>query len=1065
MATVTAAAGAATAAVGGQWLFSYNRQNFQFDAPMRFGRFTAARGFANAQTGQYREDTHGIPGVTVTKMNATVTICTVFFVMCAQTTLAGRIGMHGPAPPMWFCSLLNGHQFSAALYAGVGLWLAMHANMRAQTSMTSLLTRKVRLPIPSIAQLDSARQFGSAFEKQSLRDVFRVPFMRHSQAAPEAPPGSEDEEEKETKKGKKGKKEKGSKFSAPDPATKFASTNRDTVPSWIRDEQVVDKGIGKASSSEDTTGFAYDPHDTPEHFKMIAKAQEDWWMFDVYARIMLLFAACNFLHAACYWLMGSAMCELRAFWIVWSSPMMFMTAQALILRLDIVQGSAGQHRLPGVEFLGHIAPYVTAAAMTIEYKNFYSPTAEYIGWILVYVAYLFHFLMALRFLDLAYPDSGRAVDMPDEAGKSWWPKHWTVPAAFAKALWVLAPPKKLEPGQHDLLHEMTALASTGGGVSLRKRRGDKPKDKDGKEAKKAQNLSVIAGKAAKIERLFQFWFEEGVWPQVPERGQRKLHEIYAKFGVAKQQVGQVLEDYAPDDEDEGPEVAALQHEGHQYYLDKASGNTSWEIGADDARRVTSIQDVEKRVAELASLMGQIGDNFDDFDALNTLTEEKDSFNDNLGYTVNIPFMGLTHSQPDLPWRIVAVSIGTVAFVWVYMMIVLGVEIAIGDGKIMKFPGEPPWIRDTKLRNWLPDHDIHDSTKNSLPSDYELYVSSVARYTEDAPYGVPLPGHKTPAELAPPLPTAIPINASAVTTPAPGSAPAADGHSSASAAGHGSHHRRMLTASAVSLEGLVNSLPSLAWLAETIEKSEEIMKQALVAPPVAASFMAPTDAISWPALFEPRHLICPPAGVHEGLVGTLTNNGFGALARVGAGHVPAEPFALDGLEDFGALAGASWDAAGLHVVTRPGHLLLCPGGPAGDAWACNAQGRLPVPKGASLLAAAVSPRLVAMQLDTRPDVIALYTAEGHPAGEVHVQFQGRVGLSFNGDELLVAAVSGEVLRRNVLDGSSSLTPTPWAVAGRSVREFQGACGRSEGLLRLALKTAGGAGAAWGPELVL
>ena len=40
--------------------------------------------------------------------------------------------------------------------------------------MTSLLTRKVRLPIPSMAQLDAARSFGSAFEQQKFGDIFRV---------------------------------------------------------------------------------------------------------------------------------------------------------------------------------------------------------------------------------------------------------------------------------------------------------------------------------------------------------------------------------------------------------------------------------------------------------------------------------------------------------------------------------------------------------------------------------------------------------------------------------------------------------------------------------------------------------------------------------------------------------------------------------------------------------------------------------------------------------------------------------------------------------------------------
>ena len=43
-----------------------------------------------------------------------------------------------------------------------------------RVAATSLLTRKVRLPIPSMAQLDAARSFGSAFEQQKIGDQFRV---------------------------------------------------------------------------------------------------------------------------------------------------------------------------------------------------------------------------------------------------------------------------------------------------------------------------------------------------------------------------------------------------------------------------------------------------------------------------------------------------------------------------------------------------------------------------------------------------------------------------------------------------------------------------------------------------------------------------------------------------------------------------------------------------------------------------------------------------------------------------------------------------------------------------
>merc|ERR1719350_820979 len=133
---------------------------------MRFGRLMMARGFANAQVAQYREDIHGIVETTVSKMDAwqTVTVC--FLQVCAALSCAGRIGMHGAAPPGWLCALFSGCIFMSVLFNGLSLWLSMHASLRAQCASVSLLTRKVRLPIPSLDQLDQARVFGSAFENQ-----------------------------------------------------------------------------------------------------------------------------------------------------------------------------------------------------------------------------------------------------------------------------------------------------------------------------------------------------------------------------------------------------------------------------------------------------------------------------------------------------------------------------------------------------------------------------------------------------------------------------------------------------------------------------------------------------------------------------------------------------------------------------------------------------------------------------------------------------------------------------------------------------------------------------------
>jgi len=113
----SAATAAAVGAGGsGLWLFSYNKENYQFDTGMRFGRFMMARGNAIAQVGQYREDIEGIVGTTVSKMDAWQTVTTLFLAVGAALSCAGRVGMHGCAPPGWFCCLFSGSIFMSILF-------------------------------------------------------------------------------------------------------------------------------------------------------------------------------------------------------------------------------------------------------------------------------------------------------------------------------------------------------------------------------------------------------------------------------------------------------------------------------------------------------------------------------------------------------------------------------------------------------------------------------------------------------------------------------------------------------------------------------------------------------------------------------------------------------------------------------------------------------------------------------------------------------------------------------------------------------------------------------------
>eukprot|EP00437_Effrenium_voratum_P015300 CAMPEP_0181455528 /NCGR_PEP_ID=MMETSP1110-20121109/30805_1 /TAXON_ID=174948 /ORGANISM="Symbiodinium sp., Strain CCMP421" /LENGTH=967 /DNA_ID=CAMNT_0023579917 /DNA_START=72 /DNA_END=2976 /DNA_ORIENTATION=- len=946
---VPAAAAAAGTAYTGKWLFDYNRANFQYDVPQRFGRFMTSRGMLNTQVGQYRQDVHGIAELTSSKMDTVQAMMTLVLCVCAALSDAGRIGMHGCAPPQWLVGLYSGHIYTSILYCGTALWLGMHGSLRAQCAMTSLLTRKVRLPIPSMAQLDAARSFGSAFEQQKFGDIFRVPFMRHPEDAPELPPADpgdsgeddddkNDKKEKGSKDGKKPGKKKASKVHLPDPRTEFSSTARDTVPSWIRDEQVVDKGGGLLGlpSRDD-----FEPHETPDHFKMLLAAQEEWWQYDVYARVLMLYGSCQFLYAVCYYCIGTTTAELRGFWISWSMPMLFMAAQVLILRLDVVRTS-GNHMLPNAEWIGHLAPYFAVTATTLEYRHLYSPTTVILTWVFVFLTYFAHIVMAMRFLDLAWPDWNRATDMPDEPGKPWWPSSWKVPSAFRNALWLLAPPKKLEPGQHDLLHEAEGLQSTGGGAEIR-RRG---KDKKGKSGGKVKEVGE---------------------------------------GLVSDEAGE-------------------------------SSPTTYRGEAEGA------------------------------------------------YTGRSPFKAFAEARsPDLPWQLARVAICTVGGLWLYMGIALFVEMNVGPDTLMKPPGEPPWIRDQKMKNvWVPKG-WHMSSE-PLPSDYRLESSTLAKYEEGSVGG---------------------FNPDDIHSPGVGESGVQESHGSEHGGEHGGHeshsaHRRLAGEDGQLLRDLLKATDGLAWLHDSLKEIEANQAAPLyeLPPSPAVPFMAPTvlnaKKVKWPSLFEPHHLLCRGSQLMA-----LTSCGFGAhLANLDDEEVDAAPFALEGLGAVRSLVGGAWLDEGLQLITKVGELFDCPGvAPMKGRWSCkNSTMKLPLPHGSQLLAAAISKteesgHIAALLFDHAPATVNLFhgaSGSWTSAGEVHLPSDaGHVGLSISGQDLLaLLGTNGAVLRRHIVKGSTTWHPSPPAT--QMPREYRGACSKDSevgGLIRLAIRQAAPKTEAWLPELSL
>lgn len=413
MATATAVTGAAA-----EGAFAYNRANFFWDQGKRFARYTTGYSMAIAQTSMYREDLRDLTDFVVTKATMYHTIGTICFVLNFQLIMAGRLGVHGPSPPSWLLGLYWTNICTALSFLIIFTWLSMHSGARATAGCAHMLTRTVRLPIPSPNMLDKARLTGNAFEKQRVVDVFRVPFV--------APAQRETEED-------------------PEVGARVPLSDR-RMPKWYHDETKdlrKDEG-GPAAGSN------------PQHFELYRGLQDEWWSHDVYARIGITYFFSNWLTAASLYSQCHIFTELRCIWPAWTVTALFVAAHYGVLNLDIAdrprEGGIG---LP-VEKIAPIVPFLAVLGMTLDYSVI-TPSVFWQGFIflLSWFGYAISFFWALRMYDLAAPRT-RRTELEEVPGQHWWPIEWPVPPAFENTVYVVAAPKQLEPGNTCLTQEMNA---------------------------------------------------------------------------------------------------------------------------------------------------------------------------------------------------------------------------------------------------------------------------------------------------------------------------------------------------------------------------------------------------------------------------------------------------------------------------------------------------------------------------------------------------------------------------------------------------------------------------------
>lgn len=438
-----AAAAAAAAGGAGMGLFSYNRGNYKMDAKNRYTRFTAGLNMAIAQTGMYRQDITDLTNLTVTRQDVYHVVAAMGLTILTAIYCPGRLGLHTPPPPAWLMGLAFVNIAGAYMFLGLTVWLCMHAAARADTAGTHLLTRFVRLPIPSQGMLDKARKYASSFEEQPLREIFRIPFTPHINR-----PGDSSYND----------------YEMDDDAKRRARSGYD-VPPWYR----VEREIGKQNTIDTVESMMplAGKGEVPEHFEAYRELQNEWFPYDVYSRLSMFLAFMHLLSCWGFMQIGHSLTETRALFAGGIIILQMFMLQQIILTLDIVPMGFPVHRIGPFSF------WFAYFAAAIEYKRWYTPESQQVGFVLVWGAYIIEIIYTYWLLRICAP-SKDPPPVAESPGAAWWPEKWCLPTNFQHAIWLVAPPKKLGKGLGDIAGELRSaqlgcagspIARTGTGIT------------------------------------------------------------------------------------------------------------------------------------------------------------------------------------------------------------------------------------------------------------------------------------------------------------------------------------------------------------------------------------------------------------------------------------------------------------------------------------------------------------------------------------------------------------------------------------------------------------------------
>eukprot|EP00405_Crypthecodinium_cohnii_P034471 CAMPEP_0206526716 /NCGR_PEP_ID=MMETSP0325_2-20121206/913_1 /ASSEMBLY_ACC=CAM_ASM_000347 /TAXON_ID=2866 /ORGANISM="Crypthecodinium cohnii, Strain Seligo" /LENGTH=1143 /DNA_ID=CAMNT_0054021977 /DNA_START=336 /DNA_END=3764 /DNA_ORIENTATION=+ len=339
-----------------QEVFDYNRENYSFDNEQRLDKEKTRLTMQVERFNLFREDIEDLVDLTVSKMDMYHAVAALLLGSAATLYTEGRMHVPGNTPP-WYVGIYFTSIAGTFCYLLLAVWLSMYASVCSHAFGVRLRTRFVRLPIPSLADLQALTAKLQDFEKQGVTNVLRVPFAA-------GPPQWKLEKEAEEARLRAAGAAGPSSSSASGPGVGGPSTAATNAASEINKKaaSAVHDWLGSGEAAFGKHAVVDQSAAAPgQHVQLFRCLQARWQCYDAYARVSMSIGINQLLQTLTYYLLGCTLIENMSPSTAIGLALIYQAAAVFILYIDVAGVSRGF--IAGVQLVGTIPATMVLIAL------------------------------------------------------------------------------------------------------------------------------------------------------------------------------------------------------------------------------------------------------------------------------------------------------------------------------------------------------------------------------------------------------------------------------------------------------------------------------------------------------------------------------------------------------------------------------------------------------------------------------------------------------------------------------------------------------------------------------